>query len=137
MKIGNKKKYTAIDELKKWIVEHTKDGVYISGIRVGIHVMRDKNGLIKEIRNYKNGKLEGKRLYFDPNTSRITKIQEYKNGIKNGDCIIYSENGKIKSMGKYLNGKKHGKYISFCYNGVIDMKIIYREGEIVKIFGDH
>ncbi|MDR7210525.1 hypothetical protein [Flavobacterium piscis] len=86
--------------------------------------------------NYKNGKLEGLRTVFYPN-SKIAEEMTYKNGVKegvykkfgqngiileqttytnnqyNGDAIFYDSDGVVASKGKFLNGKKVGMWEFF------------------------
>ena len=86
--------------------------------------------------NYKNGKLEGLRTVFYPN-SKIAEEMTYKNGLKEGiyksfgqngsplelttyknnqyegDAVFYDVDGAIASKGKFVNGKKAGMWQFF------------------------
>lgn len=83
--------------------------------------------------NYKNGKLEGAKSVFYPD-SKIAEEITYKNGLKdgiykkygqnailleqstykdnlyNGEATFYDSDGVIASKGKFLNGKKVGMW---------------------------
>lgn len=86
--------------------------------------------------NYKNGKLEGLRTVFYPN-SKIAEEMTYKNGLKegiyksfgqngsplelttfknnqyDGDAVFYDVDGVVASKGKFLKGKKTGRWQFF------------------------
>lgn len=86
--------------------------------------------------NYKNGKLEGLRTVFYPN-SKIAEEMTYKNGLKEGiyksfgqngsplelttyknnqyegDAVFYDVDGAVASKGKFVNGKKAGMWQFF------------------------
>ncbi|HTG66736.1 MAG TPA: hypothetical protein VL859_10210 [Flavobacterium sp.] len=94
---------------------------------------------IMTIENYKNGKLEGKRLVYFP-SGKIAEEINYKNNLKNGVYKKYSEKGivleesnyknnqydgaavfrdvdnNIVSKGNFINGKKSGNW-QFFENG--------------------
>lgn len=81
------------------------------------------------LENYKNGKLEGARTVYYPN-SKIAEEVTYKDGLKegiykkygqngilleqstykkdeyNGDAVFYDADGVVASKGKFVNGKK-------------------------------
>lgn len=83
--------------------------------------------------NYKNGKLEGNRTVYYPN-SKVAEEMTYVNGLKdgvykkigqngvlleqstfknneyNGDAVFYDADGAVASKGKFLNGKKAGMW---------------------------
>ncbi|MEP7094009.1 MAG: hypothetical protein ABI793_08115, partial [Flavobacterium sp.] len=91
---------------------------------------------VMTIENYKNGKLEGLRTVYYPN-SKIAEEITYKNGLKdgiykktgqngtlleqstyknneyNGDAVFYDSDGTVASKGKFLNGKKVGMWQFF------------------------
>lgn len=91
---------------------------------------------VMTIENYKNGKLEGPRTVYYPNT-KVAEEMTYKNGLKdgiykktavngtlleqstyknneyNGDAVFYDSDGTVASKGKFLNGKKVGMWQFF------------------------
>ena len=91
---------------------------------------------VMTIENYKNGKLEGLRTVYYPNT-KVAEEMTYKNGLKdgiykktavngtlleqstyknneyNGDAVFYDSDGTVASKGKFLNGKKVGMWQFF------------------------
>jgi antitoxin component YwqK of YwqJK toxin-antitoxin module len=92
--------------------------------------------IIMAVENYKNGKLEGPRTVYYPN-SKVAEEMTYKNGKKegvykkfgqngiileqttyandqyNGDAVFYDSDGVVASKGKFLNGKKAGMWQFF------------------------
>lgn len=100
---------------------------------------------VMTIENYKNGKLEGLRTVYYPNT-KIAEEMTYKNGLKdgiykktavdgtlleqstyknneyNGDAVFYDSDGTIASKGKFLNGKKVGMW-QFFTKGVLKKEV--------------
>lgn len=89
--------------------------------------------VVMTLENYKNGKLEGARSIYYPD-SKIAEEMTYKNGLKegvykkygqnailleqsvyknseyNGDATFYDAEGVLASKGKFLNGKKVGMW---------------------------
>lgn len=85
--------------------------------------------VIMTLENYKNGKLDGARKVFYPDT-KIAEEMNYSNGSKegiykkygqngtlleqttyknnefNGDAVFYDADGAVASKGKFVNGKK-------------------------------
>lgn len=97
---------------------------------------------VMTIENYKNGKLEGLRTVYYPNT-KVAEEMTYKNGLKdgiykktavngtlleqstyknneyNGDAVFYDSDGTVASKGKFLNGKKVGMWQFFSKGKLI------------------
>ena len=97
---------------------------------------------VMTIENYKNGKLEGSRTVYYPN-SKVAEEMTYKNGLKdgiykktavngtlleqstyknneyNGDAVFYDSDGAVASKGKFLNGKKVGMWQFFTKGKLI------------------
>lgn len=92
--------------------------------------------VVMTLENYKNGKLEGSRTVFYPD-SKMAEEMPYKNGLKegvykkygqngilleqstyknneyNGDAVFYDSDGAVASKGKFLKGKKVGRWQFF------------------------
>ena len=132
------------------------DGVYFkdfkginceTGERLAPIIFREKDftGAWKEFRN-----------------GKIREVECYKNGKLDGYCISYDKNERLKSITNYSQGKKHGMFIRFDrkdgqmeineykddkpYNGVFeefsmdentgavyDVTSQYENGEVVKV----
>ncbi len=65
---------------------------------------------IMTLEKYKNGKLEGLRSVFYPNT-KIAEETNYTNGIKNGPYKKYSDKGTVLEETIYKNGEYDGPAI--------------------------
>lgn len=99
--------------------------------------------VLMTVENYKNGKLEGLRTIYYPNTN-VAEEMMYKNGLKegaykkigqdgtlleesnfsnneyNGDAVFYDSDKSVASKGKFVNGKKAGIWQ------------FYQKGKLVK-----
>jgi len=82
---------------------------------------------IMTLENYKNGKLEGLRSVFYPNT-KIAEETNYVNGIKNGPYKKYSDKGTVLEETLYKNGEYDGPAIFRDPLGNIVAKGMYVKG---------
>jgi len=112
-----------------------------------------KNGKIKEERNYKDGKRDGKLTLYHENgqirvegnlkdenadgkrttyyeDGQIESEGNYKDGKEDGKWIRYYEDGQIESEGNYKDGKEDGKWIRYYENGQIKSEGNYKDGKI-------
>ena len=62
---------------------------------------------VMTIENYKNGKLEGLRTVYYPNT-KIAEEMTYKNGYEEGSQRQFYDDGKIKANYVIKDGKRYG-----------------------------
>lgn len=93
-----------------------EDGVYFkdfkginceTGARLAPIIFRDKDftGAWKEFRN-----------------GKIREVEYYQNGKLDGYSISYDINERLKSITNYIQGKKHGMFIRFdCNDGQIEI----------------
>ena len=56
----------------------------------------------------------------------------YKNGKKNGKWMYWNENGQKDSEINYKNGKKDGVETEWFSNGEISSEKIYEDGELIS-----
>ena len=86
-------------------------------------IKKYKNGQVKSIENFKNGKLNGefKEFFEDGNLSQIAT---FKNGDMKNIKVFY-ENGKLKFEQNLKNRK--GKYRGYYPNGKLEV-----EGEVFQ-----
>jgi len=90
----------------------------------GPYISRYKNGDIKSIGNYADGKKDGEWKYYNKLAS-IVKIENYSIGLLHGDLKHYFDDGEsIKIIGQYQNNRKVGDW--FWYFDV-DNKLSYRK----------
>jgi antitoxin component YwqK of YwqJK toxin-antitoxin module len=66
--------------------------------------------VIMTLENYKNGKLNGKRTVFYPN-SKIAEESDYVNGLKQGKYKKYSEDGIVLEESNFKDGLYDGNAI--------------------------
>ena len=91
---------------------------------VGPYMSRHKNGEIKSIGNYAEGKKDGEWKYYN-NLGNIVKVENYSMGLLHGDLKHYFDDGQnIKIIGQYQNNRKAGDW--FWYFDV-DKKSSYRK----------
>lgn len=90
-------------------------------------VEKYKNGKIKNIIHYKNGKREGKALNFYQN-GRIKIESTYINDNPVGITNTFYETGQLKSESKMIDGKK-SLYKKYYENGKIKEEVSYKNGE--------
>ena len=124
-----------------------RNSAYDMGIEVncwdGEVTFWNTDGEIKQIDNYKNGKLHGESIWyssgnlFDENeNNRITHIKNYKNGHLHGKQTYLAGGKRLgeKSYIHYLDGVKHGIEEEFYKNGVRRSKREWINGEIEGIY---
>ena len=90
-----------------------------------------ENRKIKEEKNYKDGKKDGKWTYFHEN-GQIRLEENWKDGKKDGKWTWYYENGKIEYERNYKGGKGDGKWTYFHENGQIRLEENWKDGKIIK-----
>lgn len=100
-------------------------GKYINKEKDSIWVYYDDRGIISYQENYKNGVLDGQKVFFyEPvdNKLRVARYEYWKNGVRHGGYKEYHENTNIKEEGKYVDGN---------LDGVV--KVYHRNGKIMKV----
>lgn len=100
------------------------------GLRIGVWKKYHKNGKLRYIGQFKNGKEIGTFKFYDNHydTPQITK--EY---IPNSDVAIvkfYNSSGKLKTQGKMIGKKRDGKWTYFYPNGRLFSKEFYKNGKL-------
>jgi len=76
-------------------------------------------GKILTLDEYKNGKVNGNSLWFNPSKKVLSSCSRYKDDVINGKSIRYYSNGYIKSIFNMENGKKKGEYMLYHSNGFV------------------
>lgn len=80
----------------------------------------DANGHLENQKSYKNGKLDGKTIYYS-DTGAIFSESNYKNGKLDGDDILYANNIEyIEDYKHYKNGKLDGVSCEFLKTRYFD-----------------
>ena len=90
-----------------------------------------RNGQLKEIVYYKDGKIDGKNiLYYED--GQVEEESYYENGELEGKRIFYYENGQVKQDSYYENGEFENKRFFYNEDGSISSEIDYDNGWRVK-----
>lgn len=77
--------------------------------------------VVMTLENYKNGKLEGVRTVYYPNT-KIAEEMNYTNGLKDGVYKKYGQNGTILEQTTYKNNEYNGDAVFYDADGVVASK---------------
>ncbi|MCB9224842.1 MAG: hypothetical protein H6582_11730 [Crocinitomicaceae bacterium] len=104
-------------------------GKYIDQKKDSIWVYYDDRGIISYQENYKNGVLEGQKVYFyAPVDGKlpVARYEYYRNGVLHGEYKEFHENNKVKEEGKYKDGNLDGYVRNYHRNGRL-MKLKYYE----------
>jgi antitoxin component YwqK of YwqJK toxin-antitoxin module len=72
-----------------------------------------ESGKTRSVTHYRNGKIEGERMFYYPN-GQVEMVVNYKKGMQEGLFVLYYENGKMKYTGEFKGGRIFGERI--CYN---------------------
>jgi len=88
----------------------------------------NKDGKLKSVGNYDNGKKQGewKAFYED---GKLQSINKYKDGKPHGEHKYFYEDGKLRSVLNYKDGKLHGEWKEFHENGKLRYVINYKDGK--------
>ena len=103
---------------------------YVNGLKEGQSVEIDNRGQLLERFTYHNGKLDGP--YTKYNRTRIKEVKNYKNGLLEGKVEIFYDNAKVMEESYYKNGKRDGIAKWFDEDGKISIEYTYVEGEWIK-----
>jgi len=77
--------------------------------------------VLMTLENYKNGKLEGLRTVYYPN-SKIAEETNYVNGLKEGIYKKYGQNGTLLEQTTYKNNEYNGDAVFYDADGVVASK---------------
>lgn len=79
------------------------------------------NGIVKEILQYQNNKLNGISYSYYPN-KKIEREISFKNDIQDGIAKVYYENGSLRQETTYQKGKIEGLNKSYYKNGKVQVE---------------
>ena len=77
--------------------------------------------VLMTLENYKNGKLEGLRSVYYPN-SKIAEEMNYVNGSKEGIYKKYGQNGTLLEQSTYKNNEYNGEAVFYDADGLVASK---------------
>ena len=79
---------------------------------------------------YKNGKKNGKWLYWFERNGKLREEATYVMGFKHGHWIQYTENGFTDSEGKYRRGKQTGTWKYYYETGGTQREQHFKNGHL-------
>lgn len=62
----------------------------------------------------------------------VRDIKNYKDGKLHGPVRIYYKNGTLKVRTQYVNGKPDGEYRKYAQDGTVIIKATFKNGEVVE-----
>ncbi|MNQ23020.1 MORN repeat variant [compost metagenome] len=89
--------------------------------------------VVMTLENYKNGKLEGVRSVFYPD-SKIAEEMMYKNGLKEGTYKKYGQNALLLEQSTYKNNEYNGEAVFYDSDGVMASKGKFLNGKKVGMW---
>ena len=102
---------------------------YLNGKLNGTFFEFDKRGYLVSQAGFKNDELDGKVIKYQ--YGKPTEISEFKNGKLDGKKIVFSKGGKIQEEVEYKNGKIDGFMRYFNDKGEMIMEYKYKNGKKV------
>lgn len=121
LKDGHKSKATFYFENKMMM----SDGFYLDQKKDSTWVNYNPEGLVLSIEDFKNDKLNGKKVIYylegQLETEKLNplSISTYKNDTLNGEYKEFFTSGKLKLIGSYVAGKMEGRWLEYHPNGNI------------------
>lgn len=110
------------------------DGFYYDQKKDSTWVNYNLDGLVLSVENYKNDKLNGKKIMYylegQIETEKLNplSITYYEDGIINGEYKEYFSTGKLKRVGLYIDGEQQGEWKEYYPNGSISSSSKYKNG---------
>lgn len=89
--------------------------------------------VLMTLENYKNGKLQGLRTVYYPN-SKIAEEMNYVNGLKDGIYKKYGQNGTLLEQSTYKNNEYNGEAVFYDSDGVVASKGKFVNGKKANIW---
>ena len=90
------------------------------------------NGQISIKGNFKDGKRDGRWLFYYSSNGQIWTENNFNNGKQDGKYTSYYNNGQIKIEGNYINGLEDGKWTNYNEDGKITYERNYKDGKLVE-----
>ena len=88
--------------------------------RTGTWTAHHKNGKLKYVIPFVEGKKEGLQKYYSDN-GQLDFIGNFKAGKEEGEWKYYYDNGQLKFMGSYEDGKTTGEWKAYFDNGKLSV----------------
>jgi antitoxin component YwqK of YwqJK toxin-antitoxin module len=101
---------------------------YVDGKKEGICKIWFENGVLNEVRYYKNNEMDGTWVVYNEAGVK-TSVANYTNGFKNGKWLIWNDKGLLIYRLSYKNGEKSGVWKNYDDEGKLINKRYYKSGE--------
>jgi antitoxin component YwqK of YwqJK toxin-antitoxin module len=98
-------------------------------IKNGLVVEYFSNGEVESKQNYKNGKLDGKSVYWHENGQKHAE-EHYKSGKLDGKTVLWHENSQKHAEIHFKAGKKDGKELEWHENGQKSGESFYKNDKL-------
>ncbi len=123
----------------KWLYfkpNGSKDAIYTfkNDVLHGTSILYNNNGIIQQKNKFVNGKKEGKQITYSISGKQISSISHYKNDKLHGKHINFNPytGGLEKTIKNYDNGLLHGKYIHYDELGQLSFIEFYNKGQKMR-----
>lgn len=118
-----------------WIEYHPDRKVksvtpYVNGKKEGTFIELNVNGQFIKRCEYHNDVRHGD--YVEFNYSIIKEVRNYQNGKLEGVVKVYYDDGKIQEEGLYKNGLREGVSKWYDQGGKVSIQYEYKAGELIK-----
>jgi antitoxin component YwqK of YwqJK toxin-antitoxin module len=132
---NNKSKNFEVKKSKNGIV----NGIYSAYILNGDTIAEGQsrfyypNGQLKEVSNWKDGKLNGQYKKFHNNGMLYYSLNYINGVVKDGPYISFDRYGKISQKANFIGGAREGEVISYFNNGKISEILFVKNDKIDHI----
>jgi antitoxin component YwqK of YwqJK toxin-antitoxin module len=128
--------YYVVNDIKHGEFKLYREGIlrcrefYVNGILHGPSQDFDANSVLRGIKYYNNGRLEGEELEYFEDGERIYKRNHHsvKNGNRMSTYIRYHPNGAVEMKEHRINGSIDGEKLEYNQNGVLINADVYMNG---------
>jgi antitoxin component YwqK of YwqJK toxin-antitoxin module len=96
---------------------------------------RIKDGTITHQAEYKQGRLNGSRKYFDSDGKLWMEENYLKGKLHGAKTIYYDGTNQIWESWLYKNGEVNGEFISYTEHGTIKCKATFFHGALIESHG--
>ena len=93
-------------------------------IKDGFEDKFDQDGNIEIRSSYKEGKLDGARVFFFPKGDTMI-LENYANDRFHGEYLTYFEKRGLRQKGNYLDGEMVGEWLRYYENGQLSETVMF------------
>lgn len=103
---------------------------YVDGKKEGLMIELNNSGQLEKKMTYHNDMLHGE--YKEFKYTVVKEERNYQNGKLEGLTKVYYDNGKIMEEGAYKNGTRDGVSKWYDQEGNVTIEYEYKNGQLVK-----